>query len=93
MLCENTGISNALFNTPDDLAQVAVWGVYGTNYVIAQWVHYIATHSLRRGIHTGASVSISGESSIAPTHEGTECICTGGIRTAVGSSAFTLVCI
>ena len=29
--CEYTGIRNALFNTPDDHAQVAVWGV--------MWVH------------------------------------------------------
>ena len=27
VLCEYAGISNALFNTPDDHAQVAVWGV------------------------------------------------------------------
>ena len=27
VLCEYAGISNALFNTPDDYALVAVWGV------------------------------------------------------------------
>ena len=37
--CEFVGIRNALFNIPDDHAQVAVKGAYGTNYVIAQWVH------------------------------------------------------
>ena len=37
---EYAGISNALFNTPDDHAQVAVWGVHGTYYVIAQWACY-----------------------------------------------------
>ena len=38
--CEYAGIRNALFNTPDDHAQVAVWGVYGTDYVIAQWAFW-----------------------------------------------------
>ena len=37
--CEYTGICNALFNTPDDHAQVAVWGVDGTNYVTVQWAY------------------------------------------------------
>ena len=37
--CEYAGICNALFNTADDHAQVALWGVDGTNYVIAQWAY------------------------------------------------------
>ena len=37
--CEYAVISNVLFNTPGDHAQVAVWSVYGTNYVIAQWAY------------------------------------------------------
>ena len=41
--CEHAGIRSALFNTPDDPPppQVAVKGVYGTNYVIAQWVYCV----------------------------------------------------
>ena len=35
--CMHAGTRNALlFNTPDDHAQMAVWGVYSKNYVIAQ---------------------------------------------------------
>ena len=37
--CEYTGIRNLLFNTPDDHARLAMWGVYGTNFVIAQWAY------------------------------------------------------
>ena len=37
--CEYAGIREPLLNTSDDHAQVAVWGVHGTNYIIAQWTY------------------------------------------------------
>ena len=43
--CECAEIRDELLSTPDDHAQVAVWGVRGvrgTNYIIAQWANLIA---------------------------------------------------
>ena len=60
VLCEYTGISNALFNTPDDHAQVALWGVCGTNSVIAQWAYNVGAVRNYRSCSQRENISLMG---------------------------------